>query len=108
MVYLEGEVFERIPKCERKTFSNNYRDWDRIVHNIRGSLDNIKGNTQRKVLQRLEFHPYGTKEYFIGSFFTRWSSCTLHRSIYLSQYLELNLDQTTRVITHMYVFHVQP
>ena len=30
--------------------------WTEIVHNVRGSLDNIKGYTQRAKLQRLKIH----------------------------------------------------
>ena len=39
--------------------------WTEIVHNVRGSLDNIKGDTQQAELQQLMFHVHGTKIYFI-------------------------------------------
>ena len=76
--------------------------WTKIVHNLRGSLDNIKGNTQWAKLQRLEFHAIWTKEYFMGGFLPIWSSSTLHQSIYLNPHLEL----ITWVITYMYMLHV--
>ena len=33
-----------------------YGIWTEIVHNLRGLLDSIKGNTQQAELKRLEFH----------------------------------------------------
>ena len=52
----------------------------KISHNLRGSLDKIKGNMQRIVLHNWSFMPYGTKEYFMGGFLQMWSDSTLHQT----------------------------
>ena len=46
--------------------------------------------------------PYGTMEYFVDEFLVRWSGSTLHKSIYLSQQLELRKGLTIQ----MYMFYV--
>ena len=43
--------------------------WTKIVHNLRGSLDNIKGDMQQEELKRLKFHAIWDKDIFY-----RWIS----------------------------------
>ena len=57
----------------------------KIVHNLRGSLDNIKGNTQRAKLQCLEFHAILDKYIFYTQFFDKVEWFIVHISIYLSR-----------------------
>ena len=38
--------------------------WIEIVHNLKGSLDNMKGNMQHAKLKRLEFHAIWDKGIF--------------------------------------------
>ena len=45
--------------------------WMEIVHNLRGSLDNIKGNMQQAVLQLLEFHATWDKGIFYRQIFDK-------------------------------------
>ena len=45
--------------------------WTEIVHNLRGSLDTIKGNTQQAVLQLLEFHATWDKGIFYRQIFDK-------------------------------------
>ena len=49
-------MYEGISKCDYEPAQIIYGIWTKIVHNLKGSLDNIKGNTQSANLQRLEFH----------------------------------------------------
>ena len=59
MVYLEGQIFEGIPKVTER-----YGIWTKIVHNLRGSLDNIKGNMQQAELKLLDFNAIWDKGIF--------------------------------------------
>ena len=55
-VYLEGsmlKVFQNVTKRLTQIISVI---WTKIVHNLRGLLDSIKGNTQEMEFKRLEFH----------------------------------------------------
>ena len=38
--------------------------WTETVHNLKGSLDNIKGNTHQVELKQLEFHAFSEKGVF--------------------------------------------
>ena len=49
-------LFEGFSKCDRKTYPIISGIWTKIVHNLRGLLDSIKGNTQQAELKGLEFH----------------------------------------------------
>ena len=48
-----------------------------IVYNLRGCLDNIKGDTQQAELQQLKFHATWDKDLFYWHFLIRWSGFTL-------------------------------
>ena len=59
-----------------------YGIWTEIVHNLRGSLDNIKGNTQQAELKRLEFHAIWDRDIF-----NRWISDKVEWFNSISKYL---------------------
>ena len=68
-----------------KDLANEFWIWTEGVHNLKGSLDNIKGNTQQIRVTTIGVSCHlGQKEYFLTGFLTRWSGSKLHRSIYLS------------------------
>ena len=80
-------MFEGISKFERPA-QIIFGIWTEIVHNLKGSLDNIKGNMQQQSSKDWIFMPYGTEAYFIDGFLIRWNGSTLHQSIYLNRCLE--------------------
>ena len=55
------KVFQNVTKRHAQI---NYEIWTKIVHNLKGSLDNIKGNMQHAELKRLEFHAIWDKGIF--------------------------------------------
>ena len=62
----------------RMPILTNTRIWIEVVHNLRVSIDNIKGNTQRAKLQCLGFHAILDKLIFYTQFFDKveWFYCT--------------------------------
>ena len=56
------KVFQNV--TERPAQVIYYGIWTEIVHNLRGSLDNVKGNTQHAKLKRLEFHATWAQDIF--------------------------------------------
>ena len=53
-------MFEGIPKYYQKICVDDFL----TVHNLKGSLDNIKGNTHQVELKQLEFHAFSEKGVF--------------------------------------------
>ena len=49
-------MYEGISKCDYEPAQIIYGIWTKIVHNLRGLLVSIKGNTQRVELKRSKFH----------------------------------------------------
>ena len=56
-----------------------FGNWTEVMHNVRGSLDNIKRNMQYAVLKQLDFRAIEDREYLIDRFLIVWSGSTLHR-----------------------------
>ena len=78
--------------------------WTEIVHNLRGSLDNIKGNTQRAEFQRLEFHAIHDK----GIFYRQISEQVEWFYSTPKHFLSRQLELSTGGNKQMDIFHVQP
>ena len=49
-------MFEGISNLIERFAQISSRIWIEIVHNLRGLLDSMKGNTHQAELKRLEFH----------------------------------------------------
>ena len=49
----------------------NFGIWTKIMDNLKGSLDNIQGNTQQAELKRLEFHVIRDKGVFYSLIFDK-------------------------------------
>ena len=62
------KVFQNVTERHAQTIT---WIWAKIVYNLRGSLDNIKGNPQQAELQRLKFHAIWDKGIFYKRFFDK-------------------------------------
>ena len=56
-------LFQNVTETPAQTISGN---WTEIVHNLKGLLDSIKGNTHQAELQHLEFHAIWDIRIFYG------------------------------------------
>ena len=62
-------MFEGIPNVIERPTQVIFGIWIEIVHNLKGSLDNIKGNMQAAELKLLEFHAIWDKEIYFSQIF---------------------------------------